>query len=98
MPKEQWLYFVAHKTDDWLLSVVVCLLVVAMPGRLCSDWFNNIASTVESAWGSTFVLLANSSTMIPRRTNTTVMNVASAELEARITSSTVRNVVVATPM
>ncbi|KAK7244160.1 hypothetical protein RIF29_38978 [Crotalaria pallida] len=59
--------------------------------------FNRTASTAEYAWASIFVVYANSSMMMFQRINTTVTNVVSAELEAWITFSIVRDADVATP-
>jgi hypothetical protein len=57
---------------------------------------NRIVLTVGPAWGSTSVKYANSSTMIYQRANTTVMDVAYAELVVQITSFTATNAGVAT--
>ncbi|KAG5566631.1 hypothetical protein RHGRI_002255 [Rhododendron griersonianum] len=62
------------------------------PNVALSKMSNKIALAVEFAWGSTFARNANSSMMMFQRTNTTVMDVESAELEARRISSTATSV------
>ncbi|KAF5953642.1 hypothetical protein HYC85_006498 [Camellia sinensis] len=56
--------------------------------------FNKTASNVGFAWGSIIAQNANFLTMMFRRINTIVINVESAELEAKRTFSIVINVVV----
>ncbi|GMP49891.1 hypothetical protein CsSME_00016712 [Camellia sinensis var. sinensis] len=54
--------------------------------------FNKTASNVGFAWGSIIAQNANFLTMMFRRINTIVINVESAELEAKRTFSIVINV------